>query len=105
MNTIAVFTTIDDAAQARAIAHDLVEQKLAACVQISAIDSVYDWQGETQEGQEFRLVLKTTRERYKDVETAIRRLHSYDLPAVYALEAVEAFEPYARWVDDNSRGR
>ena len=104
MKTIAVLTTTDSLDQARAIARELVDRRLAACVQISSIESFYAWEGVTQNDQEFRLLAKTTEERYADVEAAIRELHSYDLPAIYAFDMVEVFEPYAEWVVDNSSG-
>ena len=104
MTTIAVFTTIDSVEQAREIASALVERKLAACVQISAVESVYTWQGSTQNEQEFRVLVKTTEGRYQEVEATIRELHSYDLPAIYAIGLERVFEPYADWVAANSSG-
>lgn len=104
MTTIAVFTTTDSLEQARAIATALIERKLAACTQISTIESLFTWQGATQTEQEFRVLVKTTLERYPDVEAAIRELHSYDLPAIYAFDMVRAYEPFADWVVDNSSG-
>ena len=102
MNTIAVLTTIDSEERARAMAESLVERKLAACVQISAIDSVYEWQGAIQNDREYRLMAKTLASRYADIEAAIRELHTYDLPAIYAIELTEVFAPYADWVAENS---
>lgn len=102
MNTIAVLTTIDSEERARAMAESLVERKLAACVQISAIDSVYEWQGAIQNDREYRLMAKTIASRYADIEAAIRELHTYDLPAIYAIELTEVFAPYADWVAENS---
>lgn len=105
MNTIAVITTIDSPERARALAAALVERRLAACVQISTIESVYTWQGEVQTETEYRVMSKTVADRYADVEAAIRELHSYELPAIYALEVAAAFAPYADWVAENSSGR
>lgn len=102
MNMIAVFTTIDSAERARAIAAALVERGLAACVQISQIDSVYSWQGAVQNDCEFRVMAKTLASRYAEVETAIRELHSYDLPAIYAMQVTDVFSPYAEWVAENT---
>jgi periplasmic divalent cation tolerance protein len=102
MKTIVVFTTIDSLEDARAIASALVERKLAACVQVSTIESVYAWQGAVQNDTEYRVVAKTTADRYADVEAAILDLHTYDLPAIYALDVAEAYAPYAEWVASNS---
>ena len=102
MTTIAVLTTIDSLEQARAIAAALVERKLAACAQISTIESIYSWQGSSQNDQEFRVMAKTTEECYRDVEAAIREMHSYELPAIYAFGMAHVFEPYAGWVAEHS---
>ncbi len=102
MDIIAVLTTIDSAERARAMAAALVERRLAACVQISEIDSVHAWQGAIQNDREYRIVAKTLASRYAEVEAAIRELHSYDLPAIYAVDLTEVFEPYADWVAENS---
>jgi len=102
MTTIAVVTTTDSRDNARAIARALVERKLAACVQISRIESHYVWDGSTQQEEEFRLVIKTTDERYADIESAVRELHGYELPAIYAVTLDPVFGPYAKWVADNS---
>lgn len=105
MKTIAVFTTTDSLERARTIAAALVERKLAACAQISTIESLYTWQGATQNEQEFRVLVKTTFERYADVEAAIRELHSYDLPAIFAFEMVRAYAPFSAWVIEQSSGK
>jgi periplasmic divalent cation tolerance protein len=102
MKTIVVLTTIDNLEDARAIASALVERKLAACVQVSTIESVYAWQGAVQNDTEYRVVAKTTADRYADVEAAILDLHTYDLPAIYALDVAVAYAPYAEWVASNS---
>jgi periplasmic divalent cation tolerance protein len=102
MDIIAVLTTTDTAECAAAIAEALVKRRLAACVQISEIDSVYSWQGAIQNDREYRVMAKTLASRYADIETAIRELHSYDLPAIYAIELTEVFAPYADWVAENS---
>jgi len=104
MKIITVLTTTDSAERAREIANALVERKLAACVQISEIESVYSWQGVTEKDREYRLMAKTAVDRYADVEAAIRELHTYDLPAIYALEISEAYGPYVDWVEENSSG-
>ena len=105
MSTIAVLTTTDNLDEAKAIAAALVERKLAACVQISKIESIYQWQGATENSEEFRLLIKTTGDRYGDVEAVILELHSYDLPAVFALAVPDAYGPYAEWVAENSAGQ
>ena len=67
------------------MAQALVEAGLAACAQIEKIDSVYAWKGAIEHGKEYRVLFKTTEARYEAVESAIRDMHSYELPAIYAV--------------------
>ncbi|MEC7736611.1 MAG: divalent-cation tolerance protein CutA [Candidatus Neomarinimicrobiota bacterium] len=100
-NTIAVFTTTDSLEEARELTKTLVEQKLAACAQISEIESFYTWENGVQNDQEFRIMVKTTKDKYKDVEKAILKIHSYDLPAIYAVDVDELYQPYGDWVNES----
>ena len=97
-------TTTDSLDEARAIAAALVERRLAACAQISSIQSFYTWEGEVQDDDEFRVLIKTAEDRYADVEAAILELHSYDLPAIVAFDITRAYGPYADWVIDSVSG-
>lgn len=98
MTLLAVFTTVATREDAQALAGALVESGHVACAQVSAIDSVYRWQGAVQHEPEFRVLLKTTADRYDAVEAAIRARHPYTLPAIWALPVAQAFAPYAEWV-------
>ena len=100
-NTIAVFTTTDNLEEARKLATTLVEQKLAACTQISKIESFYTWENDVQNDQEFRIMFKTTKDKYKDVEKAILKIHAYDLPAIYAVDVDEIYKPYGDWINES----
>jgi periplasmic divalent cation tolerance protein len=104
MKPIAVFTTVGSQDDARAMARALVERELAACAQISAIESFYVWDGKLQHEPEWRIVFKTTDERYAEVEAAIRELHGYELPAIHALVLDHVFAPYGEWVAAHSTG-
>ena len=100
-NTITVFTTTGNLEEARKLATTLVEQKLAACTQISEIESFYTWENDVQNNQEFRIMFKTTKDKYKDVEKAILKIHSYDLPAIYAVDVDELYKPYGDWLNQS----
>jgi periplasmic divalent cation tolerance protein len=95
---VAVFTTVGSESDAVRIAQACVERGLAACVQMSKIDSVYVWDGQLQQDAEIRLLLKTTAARYPELEAALRALHPYELPAIYALDVAKAEPAYAHWV-------
>ncbi|HOB67729.1 divalent-cation tolerance protein CutA [Ottowia sp.] len=103
-NLLLVLTTVATRADADALARAMVEQRLAACAQISAIDSVYWWQGAVQAEGEFRLLFKTTAERYPALEAALRAAHPYELPAIVALPVAQALPAFADWVGAETRG-
>lgn len=104
MTLLAVYTTVGSRDEALRIAEAVVEQRLAACVQVEAIDSVYRWQGALQREAEHRLLLKTTEARYPALEAAIRALHPYALPAIYAVAVAQADAAYAAWVAEGCAG-
>ena len=97
--TIQVNTTTATKADAERIAAALVEQRLAACVQVSGpIHSCYRWQGEIETAEEWLCSVKTTREAYDQVEQAIRELHSYDEPEIMAVPIVAGSAGYLAWL-------
>jgi len=98
---LVVLTNCPDADSADRIARTLVESGLAACVnRLAPVDSIYRWQGAVERATETPLLVKTTRERYTEVEQAIRALHPYDLPEIIALPIEAGFAPYLRWIAD-----
>jgi periplasmic divalent cation tolerance protein len=104
MRHIVVLTTVGTLDEATRMARALVERKLAACAHITPIDSVFTWKGAVRSAKEFRVLFKTTREQYGPVERVIRELHSYELPAIQAIAVEHVWEPYAEWIEANSRG-
>jgi len=98
MTPIAVVTTVATRAEAQSLAQALVQRRLAACAQISQIESIYRWQGHVEQAAECRLVIKTTRALYPQVEQLIRELHSYELPAIHALAFEAIYGPYGQWI-------
>lgn len=105
MKYLAVITTVASQAEAQSMARAIVERKLAACAQISEIESFYTWNSALQNEKEFRVLFKTTGERYQAVENAIRELHSYELPAIHAVPFERIYAPYAEWIDANANGK
>jgi periplasmic divalent cation tolerance protein len=79
---LAVFTTVATRAQADALAHAAIEQRLAACTQVEAIHSTYRWQGEVVCEPGLRLMFKTTRTHCAELEAPLRVLHPYEVPAI-----------------------
>ncbi|MGB7134365.1 MAG: divalent-cation tolerance protein CutA [Acidobacteriaceae bacterium] len=94
-----ILTTCASRDEAERIARSLVEDRLAACVNlIAGVTSVYRWQGAVDNASETLLLIKTTAGRVDQVETALRRLHSYELPEFLVLSVDSASELYAAWI-------
>jgi periplasmic divalent cation tolerance protein len=93
-----VLTTLATQADAHALGRAMVGQRLAACAQIQAIESIYRWQGAVRQEPEWRLLLKTTAARYPALQVALRARHPYELPAIVALPCSEALPEFADWV-------
>ena len=104
MTAIAVITTVGTRDEARRLGRTLVERRLAACAQVSEVESCYVWDGVLRDEPEFRLVLKTTDACYAALEQAICALHPYELPAIHALAFAQIHAPYAAWIEANSGG-
>jgi periplasmic divalent cation tolerance protein len=100
-----VLSNCPDAQVAQAIAHQLVERRLAACVNVLApCRSVYEWQGKVCEDSEVPLLIKTTAASYAAVEALIRALHPYDLPEIVALDVTAGLPAYLAWVETQCGG-
>ena len=99
MSTLLVFTNLPERAVAERLAQTLVENKLAACVNILApCRSVYPWKGAIQHDEEHPMLIKTTRERYAALEQAIRAGHPYELPEIIAVPIERGLPAYLDWV-------
>ena len=97
-----VLSTTGSEAEARNLAHHLVEHKLAACVNIiPQIESIYRWQGKVESSQEWLLLIKTTAEGFSAVRDAIRELHSYELPECISLNIEDGSPEYLQWLADS----
>jgi len=94
-----VLSTASSEDEARKIALYLVEQRLAACVNIiPQIESVYRWNEKVESSQEYLLLIKTSAERFPQVRAAIRELHSYELPECVALSIEDGSAEYLQWL-------
>jgi periplasmic divalent cation tolerance protein len=97
-----VLSTAGSEEEAHKIARHLVEQQLAACVNIlPRIESIYRWQGKVETSREWLLLIKTTAERFPAVCDAIRDLHSYELPECVAVSIEDGSPEYLQWLADS----
>jgi len=106
MKFIQVITTTPNRAQARRLARALVEQKLAACVQIvGPIESVYRWKGKIEKAREFICYIKTARQMFSKLEKAIKKYHPYETPEIIALPIVASSKDYVQWLRKETQVR
>jgi periplasmic divalent cation tolerance protein len=104
MSTLLVITNAPDPAVALQIAHHIVELQVAACVNILApCRSVYRWQGTVEEATEIPLLIKTTADRYPDLERAIKSVHPYEVPEIIAMPITAGLPSYLAWVESEAR--
>ncbi|MEM9840007.1 MAG: divalent-cation tolerance protein CutA [Pseudomonadota bacterium] len=96
MSLCVVTTTLPGQAEAEALARQLVEERLVACVQMTPITSVYRWEGNVETAPEVRLDCKTTEAKREALLARLSELHPYDVPEVLVTQ-VEASEGYAAW--------
>ena len=100
MSSLLVLTNLPDTASAQALADLLVDERLAACVNILApARSVYRWDGKIAHAEEVPLLIKTTNARYAALEAAIRNNHPYELPEIIAVPIELGLPGYLAWVD------
>lgn len=104
MSFVCLLTTLPDPDTARQLARRLVEERLAACVNVlEGCTSVYRWQGAVEEAAETVLVIKTAQDRYAALETFLRQQHPYELPEIIALPVVQGLPEYLDWVRAQTR--
>ena len=100
---VLILTTMPDDDRANALARTLVDEQLAACVNVHApMMSTYRWKGAIEREAERQLVIKTTRARVADVQDRLRTLHPYDLPEFFVIEVDDGSSEYVAWVEANT---
>ena len=95
-----VYVTTGSMEEARHIAKTLVEMKLAACVNLLPIVSIYRWDG-IQEDNEVAMVIKTTYEQIRNIEKTVKEMHSYTVPCIISFSIDGGSIEYLDWIDDN----
>lgn len=99
MDALIVLTNCPDEERANAIALAVVEEKLAACVNIlPRVQSIYRWQGTVESASEIALLIKSTAANYPALEQRIAELHPYDVPEIIALPITQGLPAYLNWL-------
>jgi periplasmic divalent cation tolerance protein len=101
---VQVLTTAGSEEEAKRICEVLIEDRLAACVQVAGpVSSTYRWQGKVEREREWQCLAKTEMRLYAAVEAAIRRVHSYEEPEILAIPVLAGSGGYLDWVSANLR--
>ena len=96
---VLVLSTVPDDDRAEPLARTLVDERLAACVNLHApMVSIYRWKGQVEQAAERQLVIKTTRDRVAPLEARIKQLHSYELPEFIVVSVEGGHRAYLDWV-------
>lgn len=99
-NKIVVFVTCGSIKEAQQIGRALVDRKLAACANIlhAPVHSIYHWKGKVDVAKEILLILKSSRSSFGAIDSAIRKMHSYDVPEIIALPIARGSRSYLDWI-------
>jgi periplasmic divalent cation tolerance protein len=101
---IVVLSTCASEEEAETLARSVVEQRLAACVNvIPRIRSYYRWKGALESSEEWLLLIKSSRDRFSELMAALEKAHSYEIPEVLALPVVDGAANYLNWIEVNLR--
>jgi periplasmic divalent cation tolerance protein len=100
---VIVLTTVPADTDGRALARTLVEERLAACVNVLApMDSVFRWEGQVEVDREQQLVMKTAQARLAALWDRIRELHPYEVPEFVVLPVIDGSDAYLRWIGEST---
>jgi periplasmic divalent cation tolerance protein len=100
-DSMVVLVTCGSEEEAIKIANILVEEHLAACVNIvSPIRSIYRWEGKIWDEKEWLLVIKTRKKRFPEIEARVKSLHSYSVPEIISLSITDGSSSYLNWLKE-----
>ncbi|MCR1815639.1 divalent-cation tolerance protein CutA [Aliarcobacter butzleri] len=102
MKTIIIQTTCSSEEEAENIAKILIEEKFAACIQLSQIKSFYNWDNQFCSDKETLLNIKTRKKHFKKIKSKIKELHSYDVPEIIQLDISKSSKKYLKFIKDNT---
>ena len=101
---IVVLVTCGSEEEAIKIANALVEEHLAACVNlVSPVRSIYRWEGKIWDEKEWLLIIKTPKQRFEELEKKVKSLHSYSVPEIICLPIVEGSSSYLNWLEEMTK--
>ena len=102
MNAVIIQTTCASKTEAKNIAKTLIDEKLAACIQLSEIESIYSWNDEFCCDNETLMNIKTRKENFEKIKSRIKELHSYDIPQIIQIDITNASKKYIKFIGENT---
>lgn len=97
-----IYITASDEDEARKIGKTLVAERLAACVNIHPIQSIYRWEGEVEEAGEAAMLVKTRAALVDKVIKRVKELHSYEVPCIVSLSIDKGYPDYLKWIEEST---
>ena len=100
-NYIQIITTVSQLNEAKIIADNILDKKIAACMQIiGPIKSIYWWKNKKENQEEWLCIIKTKKHLFKIIEKIIKKLHPYELPEIIATPIINGSKEYLKWIDN-----
>lgn len=103
MPHIIMLSTCSDLTEAKKIAKAIIKKRLAACINIFPVHSIFRWKESIEESEEQLLVIKTSSTLFKKVSECIKSLHSYKVPEIISTEIKQGSRDYLKWLEDSLR--
>ena len=103
MKPVIIVSTFPSKQSVTSIANQIVKKKLAACVNITKISSVYAWKGKIENQSEYLALFKTTKKTKIDLKKELKKLHPYDIPEIAEINVDSINQPYLKWLVDSTR--
>lgn len=102
MKPVIIVSTYPDKKTVTKTANELVKKRLAACVNISKISSIYPWKGKIENTSEFLVLFKTTQKNKNALKKAIKKMHPYDIPEIVEINISSINQPYLKWLIEST---
>ena len=102
MKPVIIVSTYPDHKTVTNTANELVKKRLAACVNISKISSIYSWKGKIEKTSEYLALFKTTQKNKTTLKNAIKKMHPYDVPEIAEIDVSSINKPYLKWLIEST---
>ena len=102
MKPVVIVSTFPSKQSVTGIANKLVKKKLAACVNIAKISSIYTWKGKVENQNEYLAFFKTTKKNQSTLKKELKKFHPYDVPEIAEINVESINQPYMKWLVDST---